>query len=54
MSYDIAFKVKVEGIDEYVEDDCNLAYKCVELHKSFKPITRPPQSWCYVESEDTE
>lgn len=32
-----------------VEDDCNLAYKGVELHKSFKPITRPPQSWCYVE-----
>lgn len=37
-----------------VEDDCNLAYKGVELHKSLKPITRPPQSWCYVESEDTE
>ena len=32
-----------------VENDCNLAYKCVELHKSFKPIIRPPQSWCYVE-----
>ena len=34
-----------------VENDCNLAYKCVELHKSFKPIIRPPQSWCYVEVE---
>lgn len=32
-----------------VEDDCDLAYKGIELHKSFKPITRPPQSWCYVE-----
>lgn len=32
-----------------VEDDCNLAYKGAEMHKSFKPITRPPQSWCYVE-----
>lgn len=32
-----------------VENDCNLAYKCVELHKSFKPIIRPPQSWCYIE-----
>ena len=37
-----------------VEDDCNLAYKGASLHKSLKPITRPPQSWCYVESEDTE
>ena len=32
-----------------VEDDCNLAYKGVAEHKSFKPIIRPPQSWCYVE-----
>lgn len=32
-----------------VEDDCNLAYKGVSEHKSFKPIIRPPQSWCYVE-----
>ena len=37
-----------------VEDDCNLAYKGVDLHKSLKPILRPPQSWCYVVSEDTE
>lgn len=37
-----------------VEDDCALAYKGVELHKSLKPIIRPPQSWCYVESEGTE
>lgn len=35
-----------------VEDDCNLAYKGIELHKSFKPITRPPQSWCYVEVQE--
>lgn len=34
-----------------VEDDCNLAYKGIELHKSLKPIIRPPQSWCYVEVE---
>lgn len=33
-----------------IEDDCYLAYKCAELHKSFKPITRPPQSWQYVEN----
>lgn len=32
-----------------VEDDCNLAYKGISEHKSFKPIIRPPQSWCYVE-----
>ena len=32
-----------------VEDDCNLAYKGVAEHKSYKPIKRPPQSWCYVE-----
>jgi predicted transcriptional regulator len=37
-----------------VENDCNLAYKCVDLHKSLKPIIRPPQSWCYVESEGKE
>ena len=40
-----------KGNGNNVEDDCNLAYKGVELHKSFKPIKRPPQSWCYVESE---
>lgn len=32
-----------------VEDDCNLAYKGIDARKSFKPITRPPQSWCYME-----
>jgi predicted transcriptional regulator len=32
-----------------VEDDCNLAYKGADEHKSYKPIKRPPQSWCYVE-----
>lgn len=37
-----------------VENDCNLAYKCVELHKSFKPIIRPPQSWCYVKGGETD
>lgn len=25
-----------------------------DLEEGYKPITRPPQSWCYVESEDTE
>ena len=40
---------KGNGYD--VEDDCNLAYKGADLHKSFKPITRPPQSWMYVEVE---
>lgn len=34
-----------------VEDDCNLAYRGIELHKSFKPITRAPQSWRYVEED---
>lgn len=29
---------------EYDESDCGCSGK--------KPITRPPQSWCYVESED--
>ncbi len=29
------------------EADCDLGI-------NFKPITRPPQSWCYVEGEDTE
>ena len=37
-----------------VEDDCNLAYKGVAEHKSYKPIIRPPQSWCYVEEADNE
>lgn len=32
-----------------IEGDCNLAYKGLEMHKSYKPIIRPPQSWCYVE-----
>jgi predicted transcriptional regulator len=32
-----------------VEDGCNLAYKGIALHKSFKPITRPPQSYMFVE-----
>lgn len=31
-----------------IEDDCNLAYKGLEMHRSYKPIIRPPQSWCYV------
>ena len=35
-----------------VEDDCNLAYKGIELHKSFKPLKRAPQSWCYVEGTE--
>jgi predicted transcriptional regulator len=36
-----------------VENDCNLAYKGVELHKSLKPIIRPFQSWGYVYEIDT-
>jgi predicted transcriptional regulator len=40
------------GNGHNVEDDCNLAYKGVSEHKSFKPILRPPQSWCYVEGAD--
>jgi predicted transcriptional regulator len=32
-----------------VEDDCNLAYKGADEHKSYKPIKRPFQSWGYVE-----
>ena len=39
------------GNGHNVEDDCNLAYKGLALGKSLKPILRPPQSWCYVESE---
>jgi hypothetical protein len=31
---------------EYDESDCGC--------NGLKPIERPPQSWCYVESEDTE
>lgn len=27
------------------DNDCKLAY----MHKGYKPLTRPPQSWCYVE-----
>lgn len=38
-----------KGNGHNVEDDCNLAYKGAAEHKSFKPIKRPPQSWCYVE-----
>ena len=37
------------GNDYNVEDDCRLAYKGIAEKKSFKPIKRPPQSWCYVE-----
>ena len=37
-----------------VEDDCSLAYKGVEQHKSFKPIMKPPQSWMYVEGENND
>mgnify|MGYP002513278509 CR=1 FL=1 len=37
-----------------VEDDCNLAYKAVGTRKSFKPLFRPPQSWCYVEERSKE
>lgn len=36
-----------------VENDCNLAYKGVDEHKSYKPIKRPFQSWGYVYEADT-
>ena len=35
-----------------LEDDCALAYKVMELHRSLKPITSPPKSWCYVEEQE--
>lgn len=34
----------------YVEDDCNAAFDTDE----YKPLTRPPQSWCYVEETQDE
>jgi hypothetical protein len=41
--------------------DSSIKYKCISFNPDnpyacdhIKPITRPPQSWCYVESEDTE
>jgi predicted transcriptional regulator len=41
--------------------DSSIKYKCISFNPDnpyacdhLKPITRPPQSWCYVESEDTE
>lgn len=42
------------GNGHNVEDDCYLAYKGISEHKSFKPITRPPQSWCYVEDQTAQ
>lgn len=33
-----------------VEDDCLLPYTN-SFRKAIKPLFRPPQSWCYVESE---
>jgi predicted transcriptional regulator len=36
-----------------VEADCNLAYKGIGEKKTYKPIIRPPQSWCYVEEVTT-
>ena len=42
------------GNDYNVEADCLLPYD-FHFKKSVKPLFRPPQSWCYVESEvDTE
>lgn len=34
-----------------VEDDCLLPYTN-SFKKAIKPLFRPPQSWCYVESEE--
>lgn len=36
-----------------VEADCLLPY-AFHFKKTVKPLFRPPQSWCYVESEVTE
>ena len=42
------------GNDYNVEADCLLPYD-FHFKKAVKPLFRPPQSWCYVESEvDTE
>ena len=41
-----------DGGNNYnVEADCLLPYD-FHFNKSVKPLFRPPQSWCYVESED--
>ena len=44
-----------DGGNNYnVEADCLLPYD-FNFNKTVKPLFRPPQSWCYVESEvDTE
>lgn len=35
-----------------IEDDCNLAYENILSNSPFKPLFRPPQSWCYVEERE--
>ena len=43
-----------DGGNNYnVEADCLLPYD-FHFNKTVKPLFRPPQSWCYVESEVTE
>ncbi len=39
------------GNDYNVEADCLLPYD-FHFKKAVKPLFRPPQSWCYVESEE--
>ncbi len=34
--------------------ECGKEDYCCSIIDGCKPIKRPPQSWCYVESEDTE
>ncbi len=34
--------------------ECGKEDYCCSLIDGCKPLKRPPQSWCYVESEDTE
>lgn len=43
------------GDCEYYYYANNESYRCEEcLVDGLKPITRPPQSWCYVEERDSE
>ena len=35
--------------DFYKYGNCNSTYKGVEDYEVYKPLNRPPQSWCYVE-----
>ena len=47
---------KCEGCEAhyYSNTECGLEDYCCSIIEGCKPIKRPPQSWCYVESEVTE